>query len=58
MAAMLLRQMSGSTNWTYSNVMLQLRLPDRFLGRVFALVFALFTLAMAQPQRLATVQTN
>lgn len=45
--AMLLRHMGGSTNWTYSNVLLQLRVPDRFLGRVFALDFALFTLAMA-----------
>ena len=47
MAALLLRHMGGSTNWTYSNVLLQLRVPDRFLGRVFALDFALFTLAMA-----------
>jgi MFS family permease len=45
--ALLLRHMGGSTNWTYSNVLLQLRVPDRFLGRVFALDFALFTLAMA-----------
>ncbi len=45
--AMLLRHMGGSVNWTYSNVLLQLRVPDRFLGRVFALDFALFTLAMA-----------
>ena len=47
MAALLLRHMGGSTNWTYSNVLLQLRVPDRFLGRVFALDYALFTLAMA-----------
>jgi hypothetical protein len=47
MLAMLLRHMGGSTNWTYSNVLLQIRVPDRFLGRVFALDFALFTLAMA-----------
>ena len=47
MAALLLRHMGGSTNWTYSNVLLQLRVPDRFLGRVFALDFAFFTLAMA-----------
>ncbi|MCB8965940.1 MAG: MFS transporter [Ardenticatenaceae bacterium] len=45
--AMLLRHMGGSTNWTYSNVLLQMRVPDRFLGRVFALDFALFTLAMS-----------
>jgi MFS family permease len=47
MLAMLLRHMGGSINWTYSNVLLQLRVPDRFLGRVFALDFALFTLAAA-----------
>jgi len=46
-AAMLVRHMGGSINWTYSNVILQLRVPDRFLGRVFALDFALFTLAMS-----------
>lgn len=45
--AILLRHMGGSTNWTYSNVLLQLRVPDRYLGRVFALDFALFTLAVA-----------
>lgn len=46
-AAMLVRHMGGSINWTYSNVILQLRVPDRYLGRVFALDFALFTLAMS-----------
>ena len=46
-AAMLIRHTGGSINWTYSNVVLQMRVPDRFLGRVFALDFALFTLAMA-----------
>lgn len=45
--AMFVRHMGGSINWTYSNVILQLRVPDRFLGRVFALDFALFTLAMS-----------
>jgi hypothetical protein len=46
-AAMLIRHMGGSINWTYSNVILQMRVPNQFLGRVFALDFALFTLAMA-----------
>ncbi|MCP5096265.1 MAG: MFS transporter, partial [Chloroflexi bacterium] len=45
--AMFFRHMGGSINWTYSNVLLQLRVPDRFLGRVFAFDFALFTLSMA-----------
>ncbi len=44
---MLFRHMGGSINWTYSNVLLQLRVPDKFLGRVFAFDFALFTLSMA-----------
>jgi hypothetical protein len=46
-AAMLIRHMGGSVNWTYSSVILQIRVPNQFLGRVFALDFALFTLAMA-----------
>ena len=33
----LLRGMGGSTNWTYSSVLLQMNVPDRVLGRVFAL---------------------
>jgi MFS family permease len=45
--AMFVRHMGGSINWTYSSVILQLRTPDSYLGRVFALDFALFTLAMA-----------
>jgi len=45
--AMLLRHMGGSINWTYSTVLLQMRVPDRFMGRVFALDLALFTLAIS-----------
>lgn len=45
--AMLLRHMGGSINWTYSTVLLQMRVPNRFMGRVFALDLALFTLAMS-----------
>lgn len=47
MLAMLIRHMGGSINWTYSSVVLQMRVPNQFLGRVFAFDFALFTLAMA-----------
>jgi Na+/melibiose symporter-like transporter len=39
--------MGGSINWTYSSALLQMKVPDRFLGRVFALDFAFFTLAMS-----------
>jgi MFS family permease len=45
--AMLIRHMGGSINWTYSTVLLQNRVEDRYLGRVFALDMAIFTLAMA-----------
>ena len=39
------RMMGISINWTYSNVLIQYRVPDRILGRVFAIDLGLFTLA-------------
>ncbi len=45
--AIVFRGMGSSINWTYSSVVLQLRVPDQFLGRVFALDFSLFTLGYA-----------
>lgn len=45
--AIMLRGMGGSINWTYSSVMLQLKVPDKFLGRVFALDFSIFTFCYA-----------
>ncbi len=45
--AILIRHMGGAINWTYSDVLLQRNVQDQFLGRVFALNFAIFTLAMA-----------
>lgn len=45
--AMLLRHVGGSINWTYSSVLLQRNVEDKFLGRVFATDFAVFTLAIA-----------
>jgi hypothetical protein len=47
MLGLFLNLMGGSANWTFSNVLIQKQVPDRFLGRVFALDFALFTLASA-----------
>ncbi len=44
---MVLRGMGGSIGWTYSSVLLQLNVPDRVLGRVFGLDFAIFTLALS-----------
>lgn len=39
----LLRLMGSSVNWTYSSVLIQFRVPNKFLGRVFALDMAMFT---------------
>lgn len=44
LAGWMLRGMGGSINWTYSDVLLQLRVPNRVLGRVYALDMAFFTL--------------
>jgi len=43
----LLRGVGGSVNWTYSDVLLQMKVPNQFLGRVYSLDFGLFTLAMS-----------
>ncbi|HKP88219.1 MAG TPA: MFS transporter [Blastocatellia bacterium] len=37
----------GSVQWVFSTTLLQLAVPNRFLGRVFALEMALLTLAMS-----------
>lgn len=37
----------GSVNWVYSSTLLQMSVPDRFLGRVFAIEMATVTLTMA-----------
>ena len=44
LAGWVLRGMGGSLNWTYSDVLLQLRVPNQVLGRVYALDLAFFTL--------------
>ena len=44
LAGIMLRSMGTSTNWTYSSVLLQMSVPDRVLGRVFALDEAIRTL--------------
>ena len=43
--ALVIRAMGGSANWTYSSVIIQKSVPDRLLGRVFALDYASFQLA-------------
>lgn len=47
LAGYVLRGMGGSLNWTYSDVLLQSKVPNQFLGRVFAFDFGSFTLAYA-----------
>jgi MFS family permease len=42
-----LRGVGGSINWTYSDVLLQMTVPNHLLGRVFAFDFAIFTLAVS-----------
>ena len=37
----------GSVQWVFSTTLLQMAVPDRFLGRVFALEMALLTLSMS-----------
>ena len=37
----------SSTNWVFSTTLLQLAVPNRFLGRVFALEMGFLTLAMS-----------
>jgi MFS family permease len=47
LAGCVLRGAGGSINWTYSDVLLQMTVPHRLLGRVFAFDIALFTLAVS-----------
>jgi MFS family permease len=43
----ILRGAGGSINWTYSDVLLQMAVPNHLLGRVFAFDIAIFTLAVS-----------
>jgi len=45
--AIVVRGMGGATSWTYSTIVLQKSVPDRLLGRVFAIDLALLTLVAA-----------
>ena len=47
LAGCVLRGIGGSINWTYSDVLLQMSVPNHLLGRVFAFDFAIFTLAVS-----------
>ncbi|MBE0689760.1 MAG: MFS transporter, partial [Anaerolineae bacterium] len=52
--AMLIRAMGGNAYWTYSSVILQKTVDDRYLGRMFSLDFAGFQLATV----LSTIVTS
>jgi MFS family permease len=45
--AMFIRGAGGSINWTYSSAVLQMRVPDNYLGRVFGLDFTIFTFMLS-----------
>jgi MFS family permease len=47
MFAVFVAHIGGSIQWTFSTVLLQMRLPERLRGRVFAIEFAGWTLATA-----------
>jgi len=47
LVATFIRGVGGSINWVYSSSMLQMMVPDRYLGRVFAFDIAMFTLGSA-----------
>jgi len=47
MLCVLCAHMGGSVQWVFSTALLQLRVPDRLLGRVFAIEYAGMTLATA-----------
>jgi hypothetical protein len=47
MLGIFLRLMGTVINWTFSNVLLHKEVPDKYLGRVFAIDFAIFTLVSA-----------
>ena len=47
MLGIFFRAIGGSINWVYSSVLIQMKVPDKFMGRVFALDFSIFTLMMA-----------
>jgi len=47
LAGCVLRGAGGSVNWTYSDVLLQMSVPNHLLGRVFAFDIAMFTLAVS-----------
>ena len=44
LVGMAIRSMAASVNWTYSSVLLQIKVPDELLGRVFSIDIGMITL--------------
>ena len=42
--AVVIAHMGGATEWVYSSALIQMQVPDRLLGRVFAIEYVAFTL--------------
>lgn len=42
--AIIVAHMGGATQWVYSTALIQMRVPDRLMGRVFAIEFVALTL--------------
>jgi predicted MFS family arabinose efflux permease len=56
--AVLLAHLGGSTQWVYSTTLLQLSVPNRMQGRVFAVELALLTCATAASNYLVGVASD
>jgi hypothetical protein len=56
--AVLLAHMGGSAQWVFSTVLLQMNVPNRLLGRVFAIELALLTLTSAVSSYLTGVASD
>lgn len=56
--AVMLAHMGGSIQWVFSTTLLQMQVPNRLLGRVFAVEFAALTLATACSSYLTGVASD
>lgn len=56
--AVMLAHMGGSNQWVFSSTLLQLRVPNRLLGRIFAIELALLTLTTSLSTYLTGVASD
>jgi MFS family permease len=56
--ALVVAHIGGSTQWVFSTTLLQLRVPNRLQGRVFAIELTLLTLAMSLSSYLTGVAAD